>query len=275
LQGAVRSPPPDVAPGFSPAELHFWIHEIKPRRHRCVRCSCAPHARRRGPTPPSGAQGGNQTWVAWATTHAARHVLCWATARVSLPRGDPKVARSWCRVGGSWRCTRAARTACLARPLRHRCCARCTGARHQPNPIAIQFRVLPAHQAQFRRAWRSARWAAAPQWWTHHAAAARALRAAGAWGRRGIRGRGGARGAGCADAAGARARGGGRGALRCGIAGAVPLPAAWRFGGEPAARQWHERVFIHKLRFSIAEAAQASCTASLGTALSHRGAADA
>ena len=64
--------------------------------------------------------------------------------------------------------------------------------------------------------------------------------------------------------------------LRCDIDGIVPLLAAWRFDeGDPAARQWHERVFIHKLRFSIAEAAQASCTASLGTAFSHRGAADA
>ena len=48
--------------------------------------------------------------------------------------------------------------------------------------------------------------------------------------------------------AGARARGGGRSALRCDIASVVPLPPAWRFDGEPEARQWHERVFIHRLK---------------------------
>ena len=37
--------------------------------------------------------------------------------------------------------------------------------------------------------------------------------------------------------------------LRCDIDGVVPLLAAWRFDdGDPAARQWHERVFIHMLK---------------------------
>jgi hypothetical protein len=36
--------------------------------------------------------------------------------------------------------------------------------------------------------------------------------------------------------------------LRCDIAGVVPVPAASLFDGDPAARQWHERVFIHKLK---------------------------
>ena len=37
--------------------------------------------------------------------------------------------------------------------------------------------------------------------------------------------------------------------LRCDIDGIVPLLAAWRFDeGDPAARQVHERVFIHKLK---------------------------
>ena len=37
--------------------------------------------------------------------------------------------------------------------------------------------------------------------------------------------------------------------LRCDIDGIVPLLAEWRFDeGDPAARQWHERVFIHMLK---------------------------
>ena len=165
----------------------------------------------------------------------------------------PEVTPRWQGAGAGWAAAGGARALRERRALPALCA---TGAVHDAqvpatNPTQSQFNFVCCRptRAQFRRAWRSARWAAAPQWWTHHAAAARALRAAaGAWGRRGIRGRVAARDAGRAGAAGARARGGGRSALRCDIASVVPLPPAWRFDGEPEARQWHERVFIHRLK---------------------------